>query len=129
MAKRELNADRRATEREQTDVTVGGQVLHPKRMTNTVVKKVQAIGRKVDVKVKELGAESEEAQEVAFAGVIDQLALLLLTTDGNAAAPKHLADSLDQRDATWLLSGLLEDEDGGNSSPPATAGTEATTSG
>lgn len=129
MAKRELNADRRATEREQTDVTVGGGTFHPKRMTNKVVQNVQAIGRKVDAKVKELGAESEEAQKVAFGGIIDQLALLLVADDGQPPAVKHLADHLDQRDATWLLQGLLEDEDGGNSSPPETAGTAATTSG
>lgn len=127
---REFNADRRAEAREQAPVTIGGVTFHPVRMSNSTVKKVRKAALDSKAKMEDAGGdEGTEAQEIAFKGLADQVALLLVDADGKAPTHAHLVSCLDQRDAIALLGWLMEDdEEGGNSSTPDQTGTLATTS-
>lgn len=128
MARSEFNADKRADEREKSPVTIGGEKFFPRRMTNPVVKTVQKLGRSITELRESLGEESEDFQDKATDAMVQQIAELLRDKDGHPPALEHLSEHLDQRDATALLSWLMEDEQG-NSSTPATEPTPATTAG
>jgi hypothetical protein len=135
---REFNADKRAKEREQADITIDGGKYKPARRTTGVMRELRRLTRADNELVQQSKKLDEEADDYAARQealdadrerlVYEMTALLLTPSNGNPApTAEQLAEVLDFEDAGDLLDFLTP---GSEKDPTAEGSTEtaATTS-